>query len=75
MTEKGGRPTQELVSRLSPEVAHGSSFRNVIFQFLDYPTMDKAKHPSNSACYTPLPEPFRILLHFIPYFTCLLNVR
>jgi hypothetical protein len=32
----------------------------VHLSFLEYRTMDKVQNPSNSECYTPSPDPFRI---------------
>jgi hypothetical protein len=33
---------------------------NILFYFLEYRTMGKVKKHSNSVCYTPLSQPFRI---------------
>jgi hypothetical protein len=46
-----------------------SSFRNVVFflflVIIKIRTMDKVRNPSNSVCYTPSSEPYRIYLNSV----------
>jgi hypothetical protein len=46
---------------LSPAILAWSQFMKChVFYFLDYWTMEKVQETSNSECYTPTSEPFRI---------------
>jgi hypothetical protein len=51
----------------SGEDGNRSSFQNAVFSsgffFLEYQRMNKVQKPSNSKCYTPLSEPFRIYMN------------
>jgi hypothetical protein len=44
----------------SPEDEKRSSFRNVVFALPRTRTMEKVQQPSNSVCYTPSSESFKI---------------
>jgi hypothetical protein len=56
--EGGGEDTYSVGSPPSPEDGSRSSFRNVVFSRI--PDDGKVPKPSNSVCYTPSSEPFRI---------------
>jgi hypothetical protein len=49
---------------VSPSPVNGNrcSFWNVLSTFLEYRMMDKVQKPSNSKCYAPISEPFRIYI-------------
>jgi hypothetical protein len=41
-----------------------------VFYFLEYRTMEKVHKPSNSDCYTPPTELFRIYVHMSAFYIC-----
>jgi hypothetical protein len=51
-------PNRVGVSHTSPEDKDRYSFRNVVFFFKEYQTMDKVRNPSNPECYTQESEHF-----------------
>jgi hypothetical protein len=56
-------PKRVCVSVPSPEDVNRSSFRNIeFFNYLEFRTMDKVQKPSDSECYAPSSEPFKIYL-------------
>jgi hypothetical protein len=50
-------PNRVAVSLPSPEEGNRSSFRNAVFQYLEFRTMDKVQKPSNSKLI--------VLVHFM----------
>jgi hypothetical protein len=54
------KPNRVGVSPPTPEDGNRSSFRNAVFYFFEYLTVNKVRKPSNSECYTPPSVQFRI---------------
>jgi hypothetical protein len=46
----------------SPEGGNRSSFRNVVFCFLEYRTLDKVQKPNSPECHIPSSEPFKVYM-------------
>jgi hypothetical protein len=57
-------------------VGVSSSFWNIVFsRFLEYWTMGKVQKPSDSECYTPSSEPFRIYQFSIKFYSLFLCTK
>jgi hypothetical protein len=52
-------PNRVYVSLPSPEKGNRSSFRNVVFWYLEFQAMNKFQKPSSSECYTTTLKPLR----------------
>jgi hypothetical protein len=47
----------------SPEEGSRASCRNIVVSFLEYWTMEQVQRHSNSECFAPSVEPFRLICH------------